>query len=128
MMQTMKAIGTALMALLLITGCAATTTQPKTGLINGSTGERAAVVKSGFSGDYSMLKPGPQGRAALVYVNPKAKWKSYHSIIIDPVLFWSSNNSVPPADQKVLTSYFYEAFRKNPQTYFILVNHPGQCC
>jgi hypothetical protein len=121
----MKATGAALMVLLLITACAATTTQPKTGLIKGSAGERAAVVKSGFLGDYSMLKPGPQGRAALVYVNPKAKWKSYHSIIVDPVQFWSSNNSVPPADQKVLTSYFYNALRKNLQKYFILVNQPG---
>jgi hypothetical protein len=122
---TVKTMGLAFMVLFLTTGCATTATQPKTGLINGSAEEKAPVVKSGFLGDYSMLKPGPKGGAALVYVNPKAKWSSYHSIIVDPVQFWSSDNSVPVAEQKVLTSYLYDALRKNLQAYFILVDHPG---
>ncbi|MGC9193906.1 MAG: DUF3313 domain-containing protein [Syntrophobacteraceae bacterium] len=123
--QTIKVMGSAFMVLFLTSACATTTTQPKTGLIKGSAAEKAPVAPSGFLGDYSKLKPGPNDRAALVYVNPKAKWSSYHSIIVDPVQFWSSDNTVPLAEQKVLTSYFYDALRKNLQPYFVLVDKPG---
>ena len=61
----------------------------------------------------------------MVYVNPKSNWSSYHSVILDPVQFWSSSNSVPVSDQKVLTSYFYDELRKNLQEHFTLVNKPG---
>ncbi len=109
------------MVLFLLSACGATTNAPKAGLV----GEKAPLAQSGFLGDYSQLKPGGEGRPGMVYVNPKTNWSSYHSVILDPVQFWSSSNSVPVSDQKVLTSYFYDELRKNLQEHFTLVNKPG---
>ena len=61
----------------------------------------------------------------MVYINPNAKWTSYHSIIIDPVQFWSSNDNVSPSDQGVLTSYFYNALRENFQKNFLIAAKAG---
>ncbi len=122
-----KAIMTFFAIALLAAGCAETTTQPKTGLIEGgSLGERAPVARSGFLRNYSQLKPGGEGRAAMVYVNPKAVWSAYHKVMVAPVQFWSHDNSVPVSDQRVLTGYFYNALEENlEKQHFRLVNKPG---
>ena len=53
-----------------------------------------SVEKSGFLGDYSMLRKGETStmgedpEALLVYRNPKAQWKKYTKIVLDPVTLW----------------------------------------
>jgi hypothetical protein len=123
--RTVNAIVFCVLFLFIISACSSTTTESKTGLIKGSMNERPAVAHSGFLGDYSQLRPGGEGRAAMVYVNPNAKWSAYHSIMIAPVQFWSSDNSVPASDQKVLTAYFYNALRTNLEKRFTLAEKPG---
>ena len=55
-----------------------------------------SVEKSGFLGDYSMLRKGEtknvgeDPEALLVYRNPKANWKQYTKISLDPVTLWVS--------------------------------------
>jgi hypothetical protein len=51
------------------------------------------VEYSGFLGDYSILKPGPDGGARLVYDNPDADLKSYDKILLEPVTIWSGEGS-----------------------------------
>jgi hypothetical protein len=66
-----------------------------------STQEAKSVEKSGFLGDYSMLKEGQrstfgqgaENQALLLYMNPAADWKKYKKIQLDPVTIWLGHNS-----------------------------------
>ena len=47
------------------------------------------VQKSGFLGDYSMLRQGGDGEAALVYWNEKADFAAYDKILLDRTSIWA---------------------------------------
>ena len=78
-------MGAILLFMLVVTGCAATQ-------------EAKSVEKSGFLGDYSLLKEGErstfqqgaENQALLVYKNPAADWRKYRKIWLDPVTVWMS--------------------------------------
>ena len=80
-----QTIGAILILMLVVTGCA--TTQ-----------EAKSVEKSGFLGDYSLLKEGERStikegvgdQALLIYKNPAADWRKYRKIYLDPVTVWMS--------------------------------------
>jgi hypothetical protein len=84
-----------------------------------STQEAKSVEKSGFLGDYSMLKEGqrstfkegPEDQALLVYNNPAANWKKYKKIQLDPVTVWLGANSkmkeVPAEDRQRLANLLW---------------------
>jgi hypothetical protein len=59
----------------------------------GVTRQARDVKQSGFLGDYSILKPGPDGGARLVYLNPSANIKSYDKILLEPVTIWTAEGS-----------------------------------
>ncbi len=110
-----------------VSGCAATV-QSQPSVIERVTGDKPApLAPTGFlGGDYSLLKPGKEGQAALVYVNPNAQWANYDKIQLKPVEFWdSADSSVPPADQQTLTTYFQNVLRENLQKNFTLVDQGG---
>ena len=79
-------IGAILALTLVVTGCAATQ-------------EAKSVEKSGFLGDYSLLKEGQrstvtggsvENQALWIYKNPAADWRKYRKIYLDPVTVWMS--------------------------------------
>jgi hypothetical protein len=78
-------IGAILGLMLVVAGCAATQ-------------EAKSVEKSGFLGDYSLLKEGQrsafaqgaENQALLIYKNPAADWRKYRKVILDPVTVWMS--------------------------------------
>jgi len=80
-----KMIGLVLALMLVVTGCAATQ-------------EAKSVEKSGFLGDYSMLKEGErsafaqgaENQALLIYKNPAADWRKYRKVMLEPVTVWMS--------------------------------------
>jgi Protein of unknown function (DUF3313) len=54
------------------------------------------VEESGFLGDYSILRPGQEGEATLVYrkyENDHAKWRFYSQILLEPVQIWKGKNT-----------------------------------
>lgn len=61
-----------------------------------ATQEARSVEKSGFLGDYSMLKKGQRGvvhegsedEALWIYKNPAAAWGKYKKIWLEPVTVW----------------------------------------
>lgn len=65
-----------------------------------ASGVRHTVGQSGFLGDYSQLKPGGPGMAALVYSNPDADTRKYRDIVIEPVVVVLK----PDADRSVDTA------------------------
>jgi hypothetical protein len=82
---------------------------------------------TGFLGpDASKLGPGPEGGAALAWINPDAQWSSYTKIQLMPVEFWAAADSkVSAADQQTLTTYFYNALQTDLSKSFTLVSQPG---
>jgi hypothetical protein len=64
---------------------------------------------SGFFGaDVSLLHPGQEWQAAMIYIDPNAQWSQYDKIMLEPVQFWDgANSTVSPTDQHTLTAYAY---------------------
>ena len=110
-------IGTVLVLMLIVTGCAATQ-------------EAKSVEKSGFLGDYSLLKEGErsavaqgaENQALWIYKNPSVDWRKYRKVILDPVTVWMSQkdsqlNEVSVEDRQrlaaVLWSKIDEQLRKD---------------
>jgi hypothetical protein len=89
-------MGAILLFMLVVTGCAATQ-------------EAKSVEKSGFLGDYSLLKEGErstfqqgaENQALLVYKNPAADWRKYRKIWLDPVTVWMSQKDSQLKDVSV---------------------------
>ncbi len=81
-----------------------------------STSETDRAKPRGFLGDYSMLKPGQEGQAQLVYVDPAADFAAYPRVILEPVTFWFSHNTkmneVPAEDRTKLAQHLGWAVRE----------------
>lgn len=102
-------MGAILAIMLVVTGCAATQ-------------EARSVEKSGFLGDYSLLKEGErsavsggsaENTALWVYKNPAADWRKYKKIQLDPVTLWMSQkdsqlNDVSVEDRQRLAALLWK--------------------
>ena len=127
-----KNMGGSLLALglataLLTSGCSTTVeSQPAAAKALESGGPLPSAVTGFLGPDASKLAPGPEGGAALVWVNPNAQWASYTKIQLMPVEFWAAADSkVSAADQATLTEYFYNQLQTNLAKSFTLVDQPG---
>ncbi|HKP01370.1 MAG TPA: DUF3313 family protein, partial [Nitrospiraceae bacterium] len=92
-----RIVGLMAISLLLgVAGCAATQ-------------EAKSVEKSGFLGDYSMLKEGARStikegsedQALWIYKNPATDWRKYKKIQLDPVTIWMSQKDSQLKDVSV---------------------------
>lgn len=94
-----------------------------------ATYQARSVKKSGFLGDYSMLKPGGEGRALLVYIDTKADIKAYSRILMDPVKLYASQESsmsnVSKEDRQKLLNYADAAIREQLAKDYVFVQKPG---
>jgi len=111
------AIFASAVALALALGCASTLQQ-----------KPEAPASMGFlAGVYDELEPGSEGQVALRYTNPNANWSQYHQVLLDPVQFWSGEESkLAPDAAQMLTTYFYNAMKENLEKGgFSLAELPG---
>ena len=127
-----KKIGTVVAAaglavVLLAAGCSTTVESTPAAAKALESGGPLPSSVTGFLGpDASKLAPGPEGGAALAWINPDAQWASYTKIQLMPVEFWAAADSkVPAADQETLTEYFYNQLQTNLSKSFTLVDQPG---
>jgi Protein of unknown function (DUF3313) len=108
--------GAVLVAGTLVTGCQ-TTQQVR------------EVTQSGFLGDYSLLQPGAEGEAALVYVNPNANLGAYKKVLIDPVTVWLAPDSnlaeMPVEERQRLADSLYAKLLEALGTDYQTVSAPG---
>ena len=101
-------IGAILLLALVVTGCAATQ-------------EAKSVEKSGFLGDYSLLKEGQRStikegaedQALWIYKNPSVDWRKYRKVQLDPVTVWMSQkdsqlNDVSVEDRQRLAALLWK--------------------
>lgn len=116
-----------LTAALFASGCSTTVeSAPPAAKALESGGPLPSAVTGFLGPDASKLAPGPEGGAALVWLNPNAQWASYTKIQLMPVEFWAAADSkVSSADQAVLTEYFYNQLQTNLSKSFTLVDQPG---
>ena len=128
--KLLMGLGAAMMAALLLSGCAQTVA-PEPNIIQRASGETPAPPPpSGFLGnDYSLLTPpaaGSDQNAALRYINPNANWASYNKIMIAPVTYWAGDDTkVSAADQQALCNYMYTVLVTDLGKTFTIVDQPG---
>ena len=125
MMTGMAVAGLA--AALLAAGCSTTVQSAPEAAKAVEAGGPLPSAVTGFLGpDASKLAPGPEGGAALAWINPNAQWSSYTKIQLMPVEFWAAADSkVSAADQQTLTTYFYNALKTDLSKSFTLVDQSG---
>ena len=110
-----------------VPGCSTTVeSKPAAAEAMESGGPPPSAVSRFLGPDASKLAAGPNGGAALVWVNPNARWANYNKVLLEPVEFWAAEDSkVSTADQQVLTEYFYNTLKTNLQKNFTVVDQPG---
>jgi hypothetical protein len=121
------AIGSWLVFGALWSGCATTVqSTPEAAKAVESAAALPPAVTGFFGADASKLAKGPEGGAALAYVNPNAQWSKYTKIQLQPVEFWAAADSkVSIADQEMLTTYFYNRLKEDLGKHFTLVDQSG---
>ena len=127
--KLLMGLGAAMMAALLLSGCAQTVA-PAPNIIQRASGETPAPPPpSGFLGnDYSLLTPpaaGSDQKMRRSVTNPNANWASYNKIMIAPVTYWADNDSkLSPTEQQVLCNYMYNVLQDVGKN-FASSDHPG---
>jgi hypothetical protein len=96
-----------LAAALIASGCSTTVqSAPEAAKAVESGGPLPSAVTGFLGPDAARLAPGPEGGAALAWINPNVQWATYTKI-------------------QVLTEYFYNALQTNLSKSFTLVDQPG---
>lgn len=129
-MSTMsRVIGCSAAALVLaglVSGCASTVESKPEVVKQVESGQSSQAVSGFFGKDASLLQPGKEGQAAMVYLNPNANWKQYNKVLLEPVQFWAgSDTAVSPADQQMLSAYFYNKLKEDLEKHYTLVDQGG---
>ena len=112
---------------ILVAGCSTTVEEtPQAANAIAAGGPLPAAVTGFMGADTSNLAPGPQGGAALIYINPNAQWIRYSKIQLLPVEFWAdANSTVPKSDQQTLATYMFNALKTDLEKDFTIVNQAG---
>src|SRR5271156_411755 len=118
---------TGLALVLLVSGCSTTVESTPAAAKDLESGAPLPPAVTGFLGaDAARLALGPEGGAALAWINSNVQWASYSKIQLMPVEFWAAAEStVSASDQQILTGYFYNALQTNLAKSFTLVDQPG---
>ena len=100
------------------------------------TQQARGIAKSGFLDDYSILRKGDpgvkgeEGEALLVYRNPRADWKKYTKVIVEPVTLWVSTKGsqlrdVPPEDRRRLGTLLWSQLDESLRKDYEMTSLPG---
>ena len=92
------------------------------------------IEESGFLTDYSLLSetdseiPGDSGpKPRYRYINPDADWAAYDKALVDPVIFFASEDIEVPNEVQTLLNYFWAEMREELKQDYELVesSQPG---
>ncbi len=127
MKRTILAVALLAMFCVSVLGCSTTVeSKPESAKELESGGALPPAVTNFFGDDASKLQPGPEGGAALAYINPNAQWSKYTKIQLMPVEFWAAaDTKVSASDQQMLTSYMYNKLQEDLSKNFTIVSQPG---
>jgi len=103
-----------------------------------ATQEAKSVEKSGFLGDYSLLKEGARSmikessedQALWIYKNPDADWRKYKKIQLDPVTLWMSQKDsqlkdVSVEDRQRLAALLWSKLDEQLRKDYEMTGEPG---
>jgi len=103
-----------------------------------ATQEAKSVEKSGFLGDYSLLKEGARSmikessedQALWIYKNPDADWPKYKKIQLDPVTLWMSQKDsqlkdVSVEDRQRLAALLWSKLDEQLRKDYEMTGEPG---
>jgi len=89
------------------------------------------LEKSGFLTDYSLLSdevseiPGYTGpRPKYEYISPDVDWVEYKKVLVDPVIFFASEDVATPQEVQILLNYFWAELREVLKRDYMLVDTP----
>jgi hypothetical protein len=118
-------LGAILALMFVVAGCA-------------STQEAKSVEKSGFLGDYSLLKEGQrstfsqgaENEPLLIYKNPAADWRKYKKVWLDPVTVWMSQkdsqlNEVSVEDRQRLAALLWSKIDEQLRKDYVMTSQAG---
>ncbi|HEX4211038.1 MAG TPA: DUF3313 domain-containing protein [Candidatus Binataceae bacterium] len=110
----------------LLTGCSQTVSSKSAVAQEMEGGTLPPAAAQFFGNNASLLHPGKEGQAALVYINPNVQWSNYTKIMLQPVQYWDNTDSpVPSADEQKLITYFHNQLHEVLQKNFTMVDQPG---
>jgi hypothetical protein len=108
----------------LTAGCAETVSEQSAVVKQVESGD--SVATGFFGSDVSLLQPGHEDQAAMVYINPNMQWSQFDKVMLEPVQFWDgANSTVSPTDQHTLTAYAYNKLKEDSRKNFTLVDQGG---
>jgi uncharacterized protein DUF3313 len=103
-----------------------------------ATQEAKSVEKSGFLGDYSLLKKGERStvkevaedQALWIYKNPNADWRKYRKVWLDSVTVWVSQKDsqlkdVSVEDRQRLAALLWSKLDEELRKDYQMVSNPG---
>lgn len=94
-----------------------------------ATQEARSVEKSGFLGDYSILREGEGDQALLIYKDPAADWRKYKKILLDPVTIWLAKDSqlkeVSVEDRQRMATLLWSKLDDNLKKDYEMTSEPG---
>jgi len=123
---TIALLGMACLGVAMISGCSQTVAGTPAVVEQVQSEQAPAAVTGFFGSNYTLLQPGKEGQAAMVYINPSVQWIQYNKILLEPAEFWDSpDTSISPTDQHMLTAYFYNQLKEDLQKNFTLVDQGG---
>ena len=110
----------------LVSGCSQTV-ESKSGVAEEmKNGQLPPAASQFFGNNASLLHPGKEGQAALVYINPDAQWSKYTKIMLQPVQYWDKTDSKESIeDEQKLVTYFHNQLQQTLQKNFTMVGQPG---
>ena len=115
-----------LAAALLASGCSTTVASaPEAAKAVESGGPLPSAVTGFLGPDAARLTQGPEGGAALAWINLNVQWASYTKIQLMPVEFWAAADSKVSARIGDADQYFYNQLQTNLSKSFTLVDQPG---
>ncbi len=124
--------GGALVAAVLLAGCAATSpssTSSAAGSGGGVTvSDPSRMTQSGFLSDYKRLKPVTWGAGIQCWLAPEADMRKYDKVLIARMIVTlkdEQSKGVDPTDLKALTDYFHDSLAKALKPQFQVVEKPG---
>ncbi|MGH7180813.1 MAG: DUF3313 domain-containing protein [Nitrospiraceae bacterium] len=103
-----------------------------------ATQEAKSVEKSGFLGDYSLLKEGErstfsqgaENQALLIYKKPDVEWRKYRKVWLDSVTVWMSQKDsqlkdVSTEDRQRLAALLWSKLDESLRNDFEMTSNPG---
>jgi len=113
----LAAAGVALLPALCLLGCS-------------DTQHARRAAQSGFLDDYSILRKGEKEEALLIYRNPRADWKKYTKVILEPVTLWvgskgSQLREVDPKERRRLGNLLWSKLDESLRKDYEMTSLPG---